>query len=254
MILENTRGALFQIKKDIKKYLFIFTLTTQLLYIAYLIAALVVPVGSRYISGATLAVCAAYLVFFIVTERKDAIARMTRRRVKRAYKWTKLAIKAVSLANTVYGIIITMQSVATTSTVVLLIIQAFTLILWVIQAIFELLKVFVIAEIDMLSEAFARDAEAIKRPIEAVKHPIKTAGGFLGRIFGRDKGAEVGADDSSAEPSAESRRARRLDDAVADYKQYREERKQRRREEKREKRQAKRAEDTSSERSDTVHR
>lgn len=247
MVFENTRGALFKIKNDIKRYLFLFTAVTQLLYIAYLITALAVPVGSRWISGVTLAVCLLYFVFFIAFERRESITRTVRRSVKRAYKWTKLTIKAVSLSITVYGIVVTMQSIATTSTVVLLIIQAFTIILWVIQAIFELVKVFAVAEIELLGEAFSRDTEALKRPIEAVRHPIRTAGGFLGRIFGRDRGADDDTEEQSAESTREQRRARRLDDAVASFKQYRREKKQMRKQERKNK-------ETAEEGSDAVHR
>lgn len=237
MLFENTRSALYATKEDVKHYAMILSLSTQVLYIIYLIASLIIPIGSRYIGGVTLGLCASYLAFYIYSQR-ETVGRLTRRRAKRIYKWSRLAVKAVSLANTVYGIVIAAQRPATTGIVIMLIVQIFTIVLWVLETLLELIKVFVVGRIDLLGEAFSRDAEAIKKPVEAVRHPIKTASGFLGRVFGRpgaadetvygtdeDADIEIECDTEPKMTRAERRRERRLADAVGRYRLHREEKK-----------------------------
>lgn len=235
MLFENTRSALYATKEDVKRYAMILSLSTQVLYIIYLIAALILPIGSRYISGVTLGLCAAYLAFYIYSQC-GTVGRLARRRAKRAYKWSRLTVKAVSLANTVYGIVIAVRQSATTGIVIMLVVQIFTVVLWVLETLLELIKVFVVGRIDLLSEAFSRDAEAIKKPVEAVRHPIRTASGFLGRVLGRSGTTGENADgseenietESEPEPQmtrAERRRERRLADAVGRYRLHREEKK-----------------------------
>ena len=69
-MLEYTKTVLNQTIDDIKKLGTVINFSTQSIYIAYLIYAIIAPVGILYVNIPLLVVSCAYLVFSIVMESK----------------------------------------------------------------------------------------------------------------------------------------------------------------------------------------
>ena len=65
-MFDYTMTAVEKIKKDFQKIIFACSVLVQGLYVAYLITALALSIGSTVINGVLLGICAPYLAFYIV--------------------------------------------------------------------------------------------------------------------------------------------------------------------------------------------
>ena len=96
-MLEYTKTVLNQTIDDIKKLGTVINFSTQSIYIAYLIYAIIAPVGILYVNIPLLVVSCAYLVFSIVMESKKhkKTDDKIKTKVKDAYTAAKSIIQSI---------------------------------------------------------------------------------------------------------------------------------------------------------------
>ena len=157
-----TRAATLKIYDDLKKFLFIFSASMQALYIGYLIYALAVGAGILFVNIALMALSASYLTFIIVQQVKQKkLPKDTVGMVGKAYRWSRICIKAFTLGATLYGIHIAASKVNT----VTVILAALTTIAWMMSVLFELIKIIFERYYELIESAFAKDMYPIKKKL-----------------------------------------------------------------------------------------
>lgn len=163
-----TRAATLKIYDDLKKFIFIFSVTTQALYIGYLIYALCARAGIIYANISFLALSSVYLAFLLIyAKKKKDEAKNKIETVSKIYRWTRIILKAGTLAATVYGIHIATTSV--TFTTVLL--AALTTIAWVLSILFELVRMVFERYYELIEAAVAKDTYPIRKIIMKAQAP-----------------------------------------------------------------------------------
>lgn len=144
LILEDLK----RLGNRFKIFFSVFTLT-------YLIYCLVMRVGIFYLNLALLVLYVIYTVFQIITYKRDN--KRVKRRVARTYKWARLLLKTLTLASTLYGIYIASASVDGIS----LILATLTIIMWVLQVLFEILIIVIEPRIRLLSVGVMEDVRPV---------------------------------------------------------------------------------------------
>ena len=173
-MLDYTIAAYNKIKEDFNKLLYYTTICTQLMYIAYLVYALITGTGIFIANMILLVIAAAYLAFFFYATAAN-LNRPVKRQVKRLFNRCKQLVKLFTLGVMVYGIC---QTAAKASPVSVLI-TALMIIGFVLQIIFELIAWFLTKRINLFIEGLKADYENITKP-------VKTVGNFFKRMTGKE--------------------------------------------------------------------
>ena len=168
-ILLFTRAATLKIYDDLKKFIFIFSVTTQALYVGYLTYALLTGAGILFANIAFLLLSVAYSVLLLIYGRrqkekdKDKIEA-----ISKIYRWTRIVIKAGTLAATVYGI-----HIATTKvTFIAVLLAALTTIAWVLSILFELVRIVFEKYYELIEAAILKDTYPIRKLLMKAEAPI----------------------------------------------------------------------------------
>lgn len=167
-MFDYTRAAVDKTIADFKRFILGYNLVLQLIYILYLIYALIAPSGFFYANVALLSVSVAYFIFYLAThslETKEA--KKIKRQTREAYTWFKLTVKAFTLTLTIYGIYMATQSV----TVLSVILAAFSTVGWALQVILELAFKFV-----------SNRAELIMTGVRMDTKPVQDVGAFVKKV------------------------------------------------------------------------
>ena len=201
-MMDYTRVALNNTVRDVKRASFLFSLTANILYMAYLVYAIIVDAGILYLNIALLALSSAFLAFYILTA-VDETKKRTRKIGVKTYRYIRLVLDFFTLAASVYGIYIASSHVTVTS----LFLCAASLVAWVVRFILTLLSAYVEARVNYLVTAITADAEELTRPFSAV-----------GTVINKVRGKEV----ESPEPT----KARmRLDREVNEFREEKQKKK-----------------------------
>ena len=205
-MFDYTKTAWNKITEDFKRLLFFIGLIMQLLYIAYLIYALIVGVGIFIANVFLLGVSTAYLIFWLVMSKKEtADDKQTKKRIGKVFKRCKQIIKLVTLGIAVYGIYTTASNVTPLSVVI----TALMIVGWVLQTLCEIVFHYVVKKGEFLFEGFKADIDNVKKPVTAV-------GNFFKKLTGKE-----------IEPPKQRTQTRLwLDEKVAENRLERKERKQ----------------------------
>ena len=198
MVLDYTRVALRNTARDVKRASFAFTIGANLLYMAYLIYAIIVDAGILYLNIALAAITAAFFVFYIVTAIDESKKHARKAGVK-TYRYIRLVADFFTLAASVYGIYIASSH----ATVLSLFLCATSLVGWTVRFILTLLSAYVEAHVNYIMTAVSADVEVMKRPLSTVENVINNVMG---------KGVET--------PAPTKTRAR-LDREVNDFREER---------------------------------
>lgn len=199
-MFDYTRVALGNTVKDFKRLAFGFNVTTQLLYVAYLIYAIAVGVGFFVLNVILLALTVGYSIFYILTRNRKEI-QGERKITARLYKWSSIILKGVGLAATVYGIYMATESVS----VVTVVLAALTTVGWTLNIITTLIIYFLESEVKYLIGAIEADAEILTKPKEKITNAIRLV-----------CGEEIEA------PTEPTKARKRLDAEVAEFRAERE--------------------------------
>lgn len=183
-MFDYTRSILDKILNDVKKTARAFMIFTQLATIAYLIYSLVVPVGKLWVNIPLLALSIVYFVIYIIfTKEKwdDTKVETTKKRkvlakARNIFARSKLIVNFFPMLGVLYGL----ATASTHATPLSTILSLLPVLGWVLQLIFEILRMIIDKYKSLLGYAFKKDTEGIVKAYNAVskfmgKPPMETA-------------------------------------------------------------------------------
>ena len=179
-MFKNTIATLNDAKRKIKLGAKIFSISVQIIYLAYLAFCMLSGLGNIFVNVALAITATAYLIFDISTrDHTDKITKKTRKKVSTVYRRLKLLYGLFPLLASVYA----MYSASAADVEPLAIITTtIMIILWVVRAIIELAVYLISKQIDALKAAFLADVENVKATITK---PIDAVGDFVKGVAGR---------------------------------------------------------------------
>ena len=185
MVLANTRATLHHLKMVAKRIAISFTVITQFIYIGYLIYSICTGRGEVWINATLLALSAGFLTYFSVMEwrlysMRGKVLRAQKRRsnrVKRVYRWLKLAAKALNLGILLYGVWSSAESATPFSTIL----TTLMIVFWMLELVFAVGELVVDYIVTVLIEALDEDKHAVVDPIVT---PAKKIVNGVKRFFG----------------------------------------------------------------------
>ncbi len=173
-MLEYTRASINKTVDDCKLFAYIYGIISQALCVAYLIYAMAVSAGMLWANIVLCAAASAYLAFNIIThDRTSQRASKVKKVTKRAYKWLKICIRAVTLGFMVYNVY-----VATTHITPLSVIWAGCLVIgWILQIIIELTVCFIENRARLIMDGIEADVRGLLKPVHTVGNILKKVTG-----------------------------------------------------------------------------
>ena len=92
-MFEYTRATLDKVVNDLKRSVTVFNFSSQIVYILYLIYAIIVPVGFLYINIALLTLASLYFIFYIIYySKKGRFSKEVKETVKHSFSFAKIII------------------------------------------------------------------------------------------------------------------------------------------------------------------
>lgn len=181
-MLKYTMASYRIIKQELSSISFLVTLVSSLMMLAYLIYSAIVGNGERVINIVLCAITAINFFTYIFMRRAEKRSvKYARRWIKHTCKIAKLGINAVSLGIIIYAAAVTPEQLSTISLVLL----PLMIIFWVLQAILEIVTLYVTGRMELFMNALQMDFEPIMTPIAKVK-------GFVGTVIGEEAAEEDG--------------------------------------------------------------
>lgn len=172
-MFKYTKAALKHTTDELKNIAHIFTLIMQGIYLVYLIFAFAIPKGNLYINIVMTILAVFHLVMYLVTyQKKEKSVKKTKKISKNIYKILKLTTNAVSLAMTVYSIIIVNNNVTGTS-FLSLIATVFMAIGWIIQVLLLIVSAYVEKKAKFLLESLYADFEPTINAVNKAQNVIR---------------------------------------------------------------------------------
>ena len=173
-MLDYTKAAIKQVGEDFKKVDFARNIITQIIYLLYLVYAMIFDNGIFAVNITLFVLSAAYFAFFMfvtVRETKKEVHKV----VKTIYTRCKQIIKLFTLGVMLYGVWLTTENVTPLS----VILSALMIVGWVLQIVFEILIKFFTKRINLLLEGLEADYENMTKP-------ARTVGSFFKKITGNE--------------------------------------------------------------------
>ena len=176
-MLEYTKTAVKKVLDDFKRLDYLRNLITQVLYIAYLVYAVVVSAGVFWANVALLSLSACYFLFFLVmtTGRIGASKPKAYKIVKKIFVRCKQLIKLFTLGVMLYGIYATTTHVTPLS----VILSALMIVGWILQVVFEVILRYFLSRANFVIEGMEADYENFVKP-------VKTVGNFFKKMTGKE--------------------------------------------------------------------
>lgn len=168
-MFEYISTALKKIGEDFKRIGFLLGLFGQLFYIAYLVYSMLTVRGIFIANVVLCAVSLAYLVFYIATYNKSTRNyKNAKKTVRRAHSFFKLLIKLITLGMMLYSVYYTVLDV----TVLSVVFTALSIVSFILQFVFELVRIVIENRIELLVEGIKSDVDKIKKPFETAKRVL----------------------------------------------------------------------------------
>ena len=168
-MLKYSRAAFGIIKEELTSISFFVTMASSVMMMAYLLYATLAGSG---VLGANIALCsvtAVNLISYILMHRAETRGvKEARSWIKHTCKITKLCINAVSLATMVYAVVTTPDQVSTITLVLL----PLMIIFWALQAILEVVTLYVKSRIDLFYNGIQMDFDYVIAPLAKVKSVV----------------------------------------------------------------------------------
>ncbi len=202
-MLDYTKAAIKQTIDDFKKIDYWRNIITQVLYLAYLVYAIIFSAmaGTRllWVNAALFVLSSTYFAFFLYVTTLTP-AQKLHPTVKRTFKYCKRFLKLYTLGIMLYGLCLTTTHITPLS----VILTAFMIVGWVLEILFDVVLQFFINRAHFILEGMEADYENITKPVRSV-------GNFFKKMAGREVEEE--------KPKSKNRII--LDQKVADAKQER---------------------------------
>ena len=174
-MFERTRAAFNKTVRDIKKLIFVFTISGLLINVAYLVYALITSqndIANWILLGTT----TAYLLFYLITTgfgRELDGKKTLKKGAKIIFKWLKRLVKVYTLAIAVYGICIGNEKI-TPLFILLIGGQALAV---VFGLVFDLLALVIERRAQLFIDGFLADIE----PVLKIKRGMDNVSRFFHR-------------------------------------------------------------------------
>ncbi len=170
-MLDNTKAMIAKSLRDIKLFLCVLTVVSQLTTVAYLVYASVCGLGFLPVNASLSAIYVAYLAFYLMTyNTKERETKKRRRSLGNANRRLKLLVKTVTLAVSFYGIYISVKE----TTAITIIFSTLSILFWILQVIFEIVYIFVAHKAKLFVEGLKADFAAIIEPAKKVGEFVQT--------------------------------------------------------------------------------
>lgn len=170
-MLEYTKTVLNQTIDDIKKLGTVINFSTQSIYIAYLIYAIIAPVGILYVNIPLLVVSCAYLVFSIVMESKKH--KKTDDKIKTKVKDAYTAAKSIILLPALINALITLATLESDNI-------TFSLLFTILMIFSYIMTILITVITKIVERRLAMFMVAIKADIEPVMNAYNSFRKFKG--------------------------------------------------------------------------
>ena len=170
-MLEYTKTVLNQTIDDIKKLGTVINFSTQSIYIAYLIYAIIAPVGILYVNIPLLVVSCAYLVFSIVMESKKH--KKTDDKIKTKVKDAYTAAKSIILLPALINALITLATLESDNI-------TFSLLFTILMIFSYVMTILITVITKIVERRLAMFMVAIKADIEPVMNAYNSFRKFKG--------------------------------------------------------------------------
>lgn len=176
-MLDYTKAAFLKIVNDFKRVAYLLNVTTQILYIAYLIYALFSGAGVIWANIVLLGLSVAYFILFLCMTAGRVLEPTTKAQqiVHIIFKRCKQVIKLFTLGVMLYGLYATTKRVTPVSVVL----NALMIVGFVLQIIFEIIFYIVKTRAQLLLDGIQADLEFITKPAAKV-------GNFFKKLTGKD--------------------------------------------------------------------
>ena len=176
-MFDYTKMMIDQTITDVKRVFHGYKISAQLIYIAYLIYALIAQTGIWYANLALLVLSCGYFAFFMTTTDygKTPDGKQLKKKVNTGYIWAKRFIRLFTLGVATYDILTSSGPTNAISTLL----TAMMLIGWLIEVFFDLLIRIITARIALMKEALDADVEMMLKP-------VKTVGNFFKKAIGQE--------------------------------------------------------------------
>lgn len=208
-MLDYTKAAVKKTVDDFKRLDYIRNIVTQVLYIGYLIYALIASSGVLWANILLLTLSVAYFVFFLVITagEKSKAKKKAKKLAKKIFKRCKQLVKLFTTIVMVYGVCVTTKAVTPFAVVL----AAFMIVAWLLQIVFDLIFHLFIKKANLL-------IEGVKADVQAATKPVKSVGNFFKKLTGKqvepepEKNKErIWLDNKVAENKAERAEQKRLE-------------------------------------------
>lgn len=175
-MFDYTGAAIKKIKSDFDRLTYAFQVLSQLIYIGYLIYALVVAKDYLWANIVLLTLAVAYFVFFLfATTGKHKADKNTKTIVERIYQHCKRLVKLLTMGLTVYAFCLTANHVTPIS----LLFIALMIVGWALDLIFYIIKRIFLDRVDLIMAGLQADFEPVTKP-------VTTVGNFFKRLSGKE--------------------------------------------------------------------
>ena len=164
-----TRAAFNKVVCDLKRVNYIYNIISPLFSICFMIYALAVGTGIIAVNILIAVLTLAWLVTYLICYPKGEEAANTMRKSRHIINRLKIAVRAVSLAVSIYGIYIANERV----TVFSVLFAAAGVLGWTLQVALELITCYIENQVEFILEGFKADMEGITKPVKTVETVIK---------------------------------------------------------------------------------
>ena len=189
-MLNNTRKTFDIIIRDVRNLSVVLAIIAQIVSMGYFIYCCAFGVGLVPVNILAIISTAVYLGVYIIhiRDRKDKKVNRVRKIIRRINVYFKLVLKLLTLSFTVYGIYLSTELDG-----IAIILATLSIIMWVLQTLFEVIRLYVEIRFDQIMESIREDLEFITRPVNAVKNAVHDVKEAVPNIFRRTKDIVSGA-------------------------------------------------------------
>jgi uncharacterized membrane protein len=172
-MFEYTKAAFNKTIEDFKRLDYIRQILTQIVYIAYLIYALVVAKNYIWANIPLLLLSVGYFVLFLYATAGKEKKKKLKTKAEKAYNFCKKIIKVFTLGVTVYGFFLTANHVTPLS----LLLVSMMIVAWILEIVFGVIAKIFISRIHLFTTGFETDMENLKKPVTTVSNFFKKLSG-----------------------------------------------------------------------------
>ncbi len=174
-MFDYTKAAFNKTIDDFKRLDYTRQVLTQLIYIAYLIYALVDAQNYIWANIPLLLLSVGYFVLFLYATAGKEKKKKLKTKAEKAYNFCKKIIKLFTLGVTVYGFFLTANHVTPLS----LLLVAMMIVAWILEIVFGVIAKIFVNRINLFTTGLEADYQNLIKP-------AKTVGNFFKKMTGQD--------------------------------------------------------------------